>query len=434
MQGFRWAAATTAALVTIGMLATPGQAVPEPVPASAPVATSGGSGGSGNADVRRSFGPAAAATPAPKPSSGADERTPLTPEQVRAQVAEAARLQTQLAESDAELAAAGKELAALAAASNTAMSAVTQARDAEKAAKKAEADEIARLKALTAQVAAARDDVDGMAYDAYVNGPGVLGQVAALVDLVGSGGLNADAAAQARFAAGARSADEKRFAALARQQREAAAKAAALRARREAATAQAEKAQKAAAGAVAKQQAAVLDLQKVAAERRARLDKLGVSGGMIAGVDMAALQEVVTTPLCTEDNATYPNGQWPGSALCALKTSPGHMMRPSAARAFDAMSKAYQTSTGSPLCVTDSYRGLAAQVDVKRRKPTLAATPGTSNHGLGLAVDLCGGVESFGTPQHIWMQQHAPLFGFYHPAWAQPGGSRPEPWHWEFTG
>ena len=43
-----------------------------------------------------------------------------------------------------------------------------------------------------------------------------------------------------------------------------------------------------------------------------------------------------------------------------------------------------------------------------------------------------GGVEDFGTRQHLWMRQHAPLFGFYHPAWAGPRGSRPEPWHWEF--
>ena len=81
----------------------------------------------------------------------------------------------------------------------------------------------------------------------------------------------------------------------------------------------------------------------------------------------------------------------------------------------------------------DTYRSYAAQVDVKARKPVLAAKPGTSNHGLGLATDLCGGIENFGTAQHQWMKAHAPLFGFYHPAWAQAGGSKPEPWHWEFA-
>lgn len=449
MQGFRWTTAVTVALVSIGALAAPADASPAPTPTPAASARAGS--GSGNSDVPRSFGPAATSpTPATSTTSGksakssastkstdaagADERTPLTPEQVRAQVAEASRLQAQLAESDAELAAASKKLAALAAASNSRMSAVTQAREAEKAAKKAEAAEITRLQSLTAQVAAARADVDGMAFDAYVNGPGMLGQMAALVDLVGSGGLKADAAVKARYVAGARAADEKQFAALAQQQRQAAAKAASLRAQREAATAKAEQAQKDASAAVAEQQSAVIALQKVAADRRARLDRLGVTGGVVAGVDVSALQQVSTTPLCTEEKTNYPNGQWPGSALCALRTAPGHMLRPSAARAYDAMSQAYQKSTGQPLCVTDSYRSLAAQIDVKRRKPTLAATPGTSNHGLGLAVDLCGGIESFGTPQHLWMQQHAPLFGFYHPAWAEPNGSKPEPWHWEYNG
>lgn len=96
------------------------------------------------------------------------------------------------------------------------------------------------------------------------------------------------------------------------------------------------------------------------------------------------------------------------------------------------MSAAYAQRFGMPLCVTDSYRDHAGQVDVFRRKPALAATPGRSQHGWGLAVDLCGGVEQFGTVQHGWMQQNAGRFGFVHPEWARPGGSRPEPWHWEY--
>jgi LAS superfamily LD-carboxypeptidase LdcB len=67
-------------------------------------------------------------------------------------------------------------------------------------------------------------------------------------------------------------------------------------------------------------------------------------------------------------------------------------------------------------------------------KPWLAAVPGTSNHGWGTAVDLCGGVEAFGTATHLWMLENAPAFGWFHPSWAKPGGGRPEPWHWEFAG
>jgi LAS superfamily LD-carboxypeptidase LdcB len=85
------------------------------------------------------------------------------------------------------------------------------------------------------------------------------------------------------------------------------------------------------------------------------------------------------------------------------------------------------------LCVTDGYRPLAEQIAVKLATPRLAATPGTSQHGLGLAVDLCGGVQSFAAPAHLWMQQNAPLYGWFHPAWAEPTGTMPEPWHWEFA-
>ena len=49
-------------------------------------------------------------------------------------------------------------------------------------------------------------------------------------------------------------------------------------------------------------------------------------------------------------------------------------------------------------------------------------------------MDLCGGAEVSGSPQHRWLKVNAPPYGWYHPGWAEPGGSRPEPWHWEFGG
>jgi LAS superfamily LD-carboxypeptidase LdcB len=101
--------------------------------------------------------------------------------------------------------------------------------------------------------------------------------------------------------------------------------------------------------------------------------------------------------------------------------------------AFNAMSIAYQKQRGSALCVTDGYRSYAEQVVVKLASPKLAASPGKSQHGLGLAVDLCGGVQNFANPAHLWMQRNAPLYGWFHPAWAEPSGVTPEPWHWEFA-
>lgn len=170
-----------------------------------------------------------------------------------------------------------------------------------------------------------------------------------------------------------------------------------------------------------------------AAVRAAATAAAGVSAGLATpGAPIGPGGLVPST--ADDSDALYVNGFIPDTLLQPLSSAPGHRLRPRPAAAFDAMSQAYAGSTGSPLCVTDSYRSYAAQVDLFRRKPSLAATPGTSNHGLGRAVDMCGGVESFGSPAHRWMQAHAGEFGWIHPSWAEPGGSRPEPWHWEYVG
>ena len=134
------------------------------------------------------------------------------------------------------------------------------------------------------------------------------------------------------------------------------------------------------------------------------------------------------------DVSSYPNGAIPPANLCPLWAAGGHRLRADAAFGFSRMSEAYALKFGRPICVTDSYRDYAGQVAVYAAKPNLAAKPGTSNHGWGTATDLCGGIQTFGTPQHLWMRANAPLYGFFHPSWAQQGGSRPEAWHWEFGG
>ena len=128
------------------------------------------------------------------------------------------------------------------------------------------------------------------------------------------------------------------------------------------------------------------------------------------------------------------NGMIPPAALCPLPTNPGQLLRCDAARSMQALGAAYLARFHSPLCITDSYRSIAGQIAVFALKPDLAAVPGTSEHGWGLAVDLCGGIDRFGTPQHQWMRDNAPRFGWAHPGWAREAGGKPEAWHWEFTG
>jgi LAS superfamily LD-carboxypeptidase LdcB len=120
--------------------------------------------------------------------------------------------------------------------------------------------------------------------------------------------------------------------------------------------------------------------------------------------------------------------------LCPLPAAAGKYLRADAAYAFSRMSQAYAAAFGSPICVTSAYRSYDDQVRVSAERPGLAAKPGYSNHGWGTAADLCGGIDRFGTATHDWMLANAPLFGWFHPAWAEPSGKLPEPWHWEFGG
>lgn len=130
----------------------------------------------------------------------------------------------------------------------------------------------------------------------------------------------------------------------------------------------------------------------------------------------------------------HSNGRIPAVALCPLQSAPGQLLRCDASRAFEELNAAFRQRFGHAISVTDAYRDYETQVILKRRKGRMAATPGTSTHGWGLAVDLGSGINRFGTPAHTWMRENAPRFGWVHPAWARQSGSLPEAWHWEYAG
>ena len=141
-------------------------------------------------------------------------------------------------------------------------------------------------------------------------------------------------------------------------------------------------------------------------------------------------------PQCKgEDISGYPNGQIPMELLCPLYGAPGEALRKDAATQFNAMSKAYEQQFGTAICVADSYRSYERQQQIAAERPGYAATPGTSEHGWARAVDLCGGIQTDGTPQNTWMRLNAAQFNWFHPGWADSGGGGPyEPWHWEYAG
>ncbi len=131
--------------------------------------------------------------------------------------------------------------------------------------------------------------------------------------------------------------------------------------------------------------------------------------------------------------AGYANGQIPVAALCELASAPGQLLRCDAAAQFDALAVAFTAKFGHSLVVSDAYRTFAQQAALKAQKPYLAAVPGTSMHGWGLAVDLGGGIGSGSSAEYAWLRSHAPAFGWDNPAWARPSGIKPEPWHFEYV-
>ena len=126
------------------------------------------------------------------------------------------------------------------------------------------------------------------------------------------------------------------------------------------------------------------------------------------------------------------NGQIAAADLCALWDGT-NMLRGDAAVTLAELNLTFRASFDRDLCITDSYRTLAEQRRLAYTKGGLAATPGTSNHGWGLAIDLCSS-ETNSSAVMTWLNDNGPTYGWENPPWAKRGGSGPhEPWHWEYV-
>lgn len=137
-------------------------------------------------------------------------------------------------------------------------------------------------------------------------------------------------------------------------------------------------------------------------------------------------------PGCTGEvpDTEASNGQLPDEWLCQVGIG-DHRLRQDAAIAFAKMNAAYKSETGEDMKLTDTYRTLDEQVSIAGRKPGLAAKPGTSMHGWGLAIDFGGGAAQASGQQYEWLVAHAGEFGWENPDWAK--SSKYEPWHWEYV-
>jgi hypothetical protein len=119
----------------------------------------------------------------------------------------------------------------------------------------------------------------------------------------------------------------------------------------------------------------------------------------------------------------YGNGRIPGSALQPIGVGDHRLWGP-AATAFRQL-RADASAAGIDIGITDSYRDYDTQVSLAQRKGLysqggLAATPGSSNHGWGMAVDL-----DLDDSAQAWMRENAWRYGFVE-------DTPREPWHWGY--
>jgi hypothetical protein len=383
---------------------------------------------------------------AAKRAAAAD--TTLSAGELEAQIAQAEALTADLSRSNAAIAAAATRLDRLAKQANTLLQEYAAARDAERAAREEADHDVAAYQALSTQLGEDRKQLGQLAYQAYAGGGGDLADMSTLLDALSRPAAEAsDTSAQLTYLNNQKASAFQRVQDRTQLQQQVAAQAVEASTRATDAATAAAKAKASLQTVIAEQKT---QLEATRALHAAQVRKAGPIAGLLLGSEDATalattkrLRAALVVPgvqadgsvkACSTNEADYPNGAVPAAGLCPLYGAPAQSLRPGAAAAFNEMSLAYEKDTGSPICVTDSYRSLAEQVSVKAERGKWAATPGTSEHGRGLAADLCGGINSFGSPAHLWMKQNAPLYGWFHPEWAEPTGSLPEPWHWEYAG
>ncbi|WP_236623372.1 M15 family metallopeptidase [Demequina mangrovi] len=150
------------------------------------------------------------------------------------------------------------------------------------------------------------------------------------------------------------------------------------------------------------------------------------AGAILTSADVPVASNLL--PDCDPDyDPDMSNGRLSSDQLCDLWVA-GESMRPDAALALAALNERFRAQFGTDICIADTYRDIYSQYATKASRGYLAATPGTSMHGLGLAVDLCRSHAS--GVYFSWLSINAGNYGFMNPDWAKT--SKYEPWHWEY--
>jgi len=132
-----------------------------------------------------------------------------------------------------------------------------------------------------------------------------------------------------------------------------------------------------------------------------------------------------TTAEALVKESQVPHGRNNAGVRIRLEERLGHKMLPVVAAAVDRLRGA-AAADGVDLIIRDGFRSYDEQVEIAARlglysEGGLAARPGTSNHGMGRALDLDDGQG------YSWLLKNARDYG-----WEKTVPR--EDWHWEYWG
>ncbi|QDB79624.1 peptidase M15 [Georgenia wutianyii] len=145
--------------------------------------------------------------------------------------------------------------------------------------------------------------------------------------------------------------------------------------------------------------------------------------GVLDPTAPASVPAVLDADGVPADLAVYGNGKVPMSALAPVGDTGHHLWAPAAQKFEDLLAAA--AADGVTIGINDSYRTHERQVELAGElglypQGGLAAVPGTSRHGWGMAVDLRLNGEAL-----QWMRVNGERFGFVE-------DTPRETWHWAF--
>ncbi|MDM7855303.1 M15 family metallopeptidase [Cellulomonas alba] len=135
------------------------------------------------------------------------------------------------------------------------------------------------------------------------------------------------------------------------------------------------------------------------------------------------------------------NGDIPARMMTAVPWAvdshgTGFWLLTKAERALVRLDTAFEDRFGHHLDIDLAYRDLATQKAMYQALgPSVAAKPGTSKHGTGLAIDVpewpCE--YGWGTTQRAWLVTNGPAYGWSSP-WGMAKSTDAEYWHFEYVG